>query len=196
MGNIKGMAVSNSSTLISFYRTEKFYPLLKVLFNHIIIPKDCWNEMITNSEEDYKFADRRRMLNDKDIFLKITELGGEEKKISDELMKIASERDIPLHKPEALAISIALNMNEEIAILTEDKAALDVIKKHEDLIGFNSSRVFQELVKNLDLFFVDIGELNKFLDEFEEESKTKFSENSRSEIINVWKKEQEDLLVD
>ena len=152
--------------------------------------------MITNSEEDYKFADRRRMLNDKDIFLKIIKPENEEREICEELMKIASGRNIPLHKPEALAISMALNAGEHLVILTEDKAALEIIKKHDDLTGFNASKVFQELVKNLDLFFTGIEELNKFLDEFEEESKTKFSEKSRSEIITVWKKEQEDLRVD
>jgi len=60
--------------------------------------------MITNTQEDYKFADRRRMINDKDAFLKIIEPKSEEKKICKELIKIASKRSIPLHKPEALAI--------------------------------------------------------------------------------------------
>jgi len=152
--------------------------------------------MITNSEEDYKFADRLRMINDKGVFLKITELDSEEKEICEQLMKVASERNIPLHKPEAIAISMALNMDEDVVILTEDKAALKIIKTDENLIGFNVSRVFQELIKNLDLFFVSLDELNKFLDEFEEESKTKFSKKSRYEIINTWNEEQEDLLID
>ena len=112
------------------------------------------------------------------------------------LIKIASERNIPLHKPEALAVSIALNMDEDVAILTEDKMALEIIKMHAGLTGYNVSRVFRELIKNLDLFFVSMDELNKFLDEFEEESKTKFSGDSRNQIIDVWKVEQEDLLID
>ncbi len=91
---------------------------------------------------------------------------------------------------------MALNMNEDVVILTEDKTALEIIKIHDGLTGFNVSKIFRELIKNLDLFFVSMDELNKFLDEFEEESKTKFSEKSRNQIIDVWKVEQEDLLID
>ncbi|PKP57455.1 MAG: hypothetical protein CVT88_08845 [Candidatus Altiarchaeales archaeon HGW-Altiarchaeales-1] len=81
--------VSNSSALISFCRTGKFYPLLKILFAHVIVPKDFPNEMITNTWEDYKFADRRRIIGNKDSFPKIIEHTGEERKICKGLINIA-----------------------------------------------------------------------------------------------------------
>lgn len=188
-------AVSNSSTLISFYRTEKFYPLLKVLFSQILIPKDCWDEVITGKKEDYKFADRRRMLNDKGNFLKIVKLNAEERKICSKLIKIAKHKNLELHKPEALAISLALNRNVKI-VLTEDKIALEILKNQPNLLWFNVSRVFQELIKHLELFFVNKTDLNEFLDEFEKESQTKFSRESRESIIKIWEKEQKGLFLD
>ena len=100
------IASSNTSTLIDFYRTNH-YPVLKALFEKVLIPKTCWQEMISGDEEiDRQYLDRVRLVADKDIFLLIMNVAVEDE-LARELINIAKqvfERRV-LDEPEALAIA-------------------------------------------------------------------------------------------
>lgn len=195
MGYIK-TTVSNTSTLITFYRTSTFYSLLKIVFDNIWIPEDCWKELISGNEEvDRRYADRLRIVKDQNTFLIPVKVSHGEKETATEIVKVASEQNMGLHLPEALSISIALHRDIK-SVLTDDKVALQILENYKAIQGINTVLVIAKLIENYAIFFLTDSELNKFIEKFEMESKVYFSRESRLKMKKVWERTQRSLQIE
>lgn len=190
-------AASNTSTLINFYRTN-YYPLLKSLFDQILVPSLCWEELISGDAKiDKQYADRVRLLEDKEDFLSVVDVD-----VQDELVKkpikVAEEvfAKRTLDEPEALTIALSLKGNSDY-LLTDDVVAirvLEILRKDQPEQRFpkvlNTAGILGKAVKNMILFYARKENLNKFLDNFEQEAGIKFSEGSRANLIETWRTSQ------
>ena len=97
-------AISNSSTLIRFYRTTSFLVSLKELYEHVLIPDFCWAELLKKPDYEANIL----MKKDIDRFLVVVKPTTEEMQLASELIFTIKEiTDLSLDLPEAVAIAIA-----------------------------------------------------------------------------------------
>lgn len=192
------VASSNTSTLINFYRTND-YPILKVLFEKILIPEICWKEMISGDEEiDRKYSDRQKLLEDKGTFLTIMDIkveGG----LVQELIDIAEgvfERAV-LDEPEAFAIAIALNQDCEY-MLSDDRVAQRVVEVMREMSPSrklptiaNTGNVLKMAVEQSIVSLSNEDEVHEFINRFSREAKIILSRKNRMEIIDTWRTTQD-----
>jgi predicted nucleic acid-binding protein len=187
------IASSNTSTLINFYRTDH-YPILKVLFEKILIPKNCWTEMISGDVEiDKQHSDRVRLLADKDTFLIIMDVAVEDGLVQ-ELTNIAGEifERAVLDEPEATAIALAVDQNCEVT-LSDDRVARRVVEVMRDRYPgrklpeiSNTGDVLRMAVEQSIISFSSADEIREFIQRFEKEARIILSRKSRDGIMDGW----------
>lgn len=100
-------AVSNTSTLIRFYRAEHFLPILKRLFKLIVISSEGWTELQRRPTEPENIL----MSRDLGTFLLIEEPSAVDVDLAGKLALIMHDVGRGLDYPEALAIAMAHNRN-------------------------------------------------------------------------------------
>jgi len=162
------------------------------MFQKILVPTSCWNELTSGLSDLNRHIDRIRLQKDKDEFLIVEDPTEDEKRIAVSLQnlskRIFSKRE--LHDPEAFALSMALSREKYKYVLTDDMVAKRVLEV------FQEERKMIQVLDSGDIFLRSEKDVINFIENFEIERKAKLSNLKKMEILDSWKKFQRDAKIE
>lgn len=175
-------AVSNTSTLIRFYRARSFLEAFRSYYNEgILIPSFCWAEL----ERPPLRPENELMREDLAAgFIILVEPTREEEELATHLILAVKElTGLDLDPPEAVAIAIA-ELRGIQHVLSDDRVALAVphiIELRVEVL--NSLAVLKEMAKASLLRAETAADFRQIVERFQAEARERFSRENVLEAL-------------
>ena len=167
-------AVSNTSTLIRFYRARSFLRAFRNYYNEgILVPSFCWAEL----ERPPLRPENELMREDLAAgFIVLVEPTQEEEEFATHLiLAIKDLTGLDLDPPEAVAIAIA-ELRGIRHVLSDDRVALTVPHIIELKVEvLNSLAVLKEMAKASLLGVRTLADFRRIIERFQAEARERFS---------------------
>ena len=166
-------AVTNTSTLVRFYRARGFLKAFRNYYSDgILVPLPCWNELMRSSKPENVLMKEDATVG----FISIVEPSPDEERLASHLIVLMRElADLRLDAPNALAIAIAEQRGIE-HVLSDDHVALAVPRIVElHVVVLDSLAVLKELAEESLLGVRTLKDFEFAIKRFQMEAHERFS---------------------